>query len=132
MPEVTITPFSGRFNSPDFPSLDDGRIEGPHGWVQWKGTNVCMDLHCQCGAMLHADEDFFYHFKCGECGQIYEVSGFVRLFPLDHHPDRGGNGIPILYDDDAAGRPTWTEPEAQPGMVTLQATVTARLQIAGE
>jgi len=21
----------------------------PHGWVQWKGTDVCMDVHCACG-----------------------------------------------------------------------------------
>ena len=24
----------------------------PHGWIQWKGTGVCMDVHCKCGVCL--------------------------------------------------------------------------------
>ncbi len=58
------------------------RIDGPHGWIQWKGTNVCMDLHCACGAHLHADEEFFYSVRCGHCGVTYAVSPFVKLVPL--------------------------------------------------
>ena len=36
----------------------------PHGWIQWKGTNVCMDIHCKCGMLTHIDADFAYHVKC--------------------------------------------------------------------
>lgn len=21
----------------------------PHGWIQWKGTDVCVDIYCKCG-----------------------------------------------------------------------------------
>ena len=70
----------------DFPSLKD-QPDGPHGWVQWKGTDVCIDLHCTCGADHHFDGEFLYHFKCGECGQVYEVGGFIKLHPLQHEPE---------------------------------------------
>jgi hypothetical protein len=54
----------------------------PYGWIQWKGTEVCMDISCNCGASLHADEEFFYHFKCGKCGTIYAVGQVIKLIPL--------------------------------------------------
>lgn len=40
------------------------RPPGPHGWIQWKGTSVCMDVHCACGAHGHVDADFAYTLKC--------------------------------------------------------------------
>jgi hypothetical protein len=30
----------------------------PHGWIQWKGTNVCMDVYCACGHHSHIDAKF--------------------------------------------------------------------------
>lgn len=75
----------------------------PYGWIQWKGTEVCMDIHCTCGALLHADEDFFYRFQCGECGQFYEVGMIVKMYPVEGHPNPG-YGVPILYDGGSAGR----------------------------
>lgn len=32
----------------------------PHGWIQWKGTDVCMDFHCECGEANHYDGYFAY------------------------------------------------------------------------
>ncbi len=29
-----------------------------HGWLQWKGTDACMDIHCKCGTLSHIDADF--------------------------------------------------------------------------
>jgi hypothetical protein len=55
---------------------------GPHGWVQWKGTNVCMDVHCECGSMGHIDADFAYYVKCKACGAVYMVNGHVELVRL--------------------------------------------------
>lgn len=69
-----------------FPSLDIKHPE-PHGWIQWKGTNVCMDIKCKCGALTHVDEDFCYHVKCGSCGQVYECGGHISLYPLDFEPE---------------------------------------------
>ena len=56
---------------------------GPaHGWIQWKGTNVCMDMHCACGAHTHFDGEFFYHFECPVCHAKYAVGQNVKLIPL--------------------------------------------------
>ena len=54
----------------------------PHGWVQWKGTDVCVDLHCTCGAHLHHDGYFMYYIQCEECGQFYECDGHITLHPV--------------------------------------------------
>lgn len=62
--------------------LELDKMEGNHGWIQWKGTNVCMDLHCECGHMGHVDVDFFYYFKCPSCQKIYAVGQNVRLYPV--------------------------------------------------
>lgn len=63
----------------------------PHGWIQWKGTSVCMDFRCQCGALGHVDGCFGYYVKCAACGQLYELSGHVEVnqiekLPEDSHP----------------------------------------------
>lgn len=79
----------------DSPSLDIPR-NPPYGWIQWKGTKVCMDIHCKCGALMHLDADFAYHIKCGECGQVYECDGHINLIPLAHEPE---NTI-LVKDDD--------------------------------
>lgn len=62
---------------------DDAAHRGkPHGWIQWKGTGVCIDLHCECGAHGHVDTDFFYFYKCFSCGRVYAVGQNVALIPL--------------------------------------------------
>lgn len=53
-----------------------------HGWIQWKGTDVCMDLYCLCGVQEHFDGDFFYSYQCSECGQRYAVGQNIKLIPL--------------------------------------------------
>lgn len=68
----------------------------PHGWIQWKGTEVCMDFHCKCGAHGHLDAEFAYYVKCGACGQIYEMSGHVEAQPIDAVPERSCE--PVLAD----------------------------------
>lgn len=73
-----------------FPSLTQSKHKTPYGWIQWKGTEVCMDVHCSCGALCHVDSGFCYHIKCTGCGQIYEVGGHVVLYPLGFVPDHVG------------------------------------------
>lgn len=58
----------------------DGR---PFGWIQWKGTNVCLDFHCTCGVHGHVDAEFAYTIKCGKCGQVYNMPGYVEAVPID-------------------------------------------------
>lgn len=54
----------------------------PHGWIQWKGTNVCVDLHCVCGTLGHVDGDFVYQVKCNDCGQHYAMGMNIVLAPM--------------------------------------------------
>ena len=69
-----------------YPSLDMPHPE-PHGWIQWKGTDVCMDVHCACGEHTHIDSSFTYHIKCGKCGQVYECDGHIKLHPMPFEPE---------------------------------------------
>jgi hypothetical protein len=57
--------------------------ERPFGRIQWKGTDVCIDLYCQCGTHLHFDGDFMYFIRCFHCKQVYAVGTVVKLIPLD-------------------------------------------------
>lgn len=59
----------------------------PYAWIQWKGTDVCLDLHCECGNLGHIDADFAYHIKCGKCGAVYFANGHIELIKLEKEPD---------------------------------------------
>lgn len=60
--------------------------DGPHGWVQWKGTSVCLDLHCKCGESSHFDGGFAYALRCPYCDQVYVMDGHVTAHPVDVSP----------------------------------------------
>lgn len=53
-----------------------------HGRIQWKGTDVCIDLHCECGNDDHFDGDFLYYYECSACGKKYAMGMNVALIPL--------------------------------------------------
>jgi len=53
-----------------------------HGWIQWKGTDVCIDLLCPCGRLSHVDVLGFYAFECPGCHTKYAVGQTVPLIPL--------------------------------------------------
>lgn len=54
----------------------------PHGWIQWKGTDACVDLHCACGAHGHHDGYSMYHVACTDCGRKYVVGMNIDLIEL--------------------------------------------------
>ena len=61
-------------------SFEGGAQGDGHVYVQWKGTNVCMDFTCpRCGFGGHIDADFVYEILCGECGQLFKVSCKVGI-----------------------------------------------------
>lgn len=65
----------------------------PHGWIQWKGTDVCMDVHCACDALFHVDATFCYFVKCPECECVYFCNGHIELIEVEIEPEqcvRGG------------------------------------------
>ena len=67
--------------------LQDTQEGKPHGWIQWKGTEVCMDVHCKCGELTHVDDSFTYHVKCGNCGTVYFCNGHIEFIELLNEPD---------------------------------------------
>lgn len=54
----------------------------PYGWIQWKGTDVCMDMYCKCGYHGHMDTDFLYHYECPKCKTKYAVGQNIKLIEL--------------------------------------------------
>lgn len=42
-------------------------------FIQWKGTEVCMDFRCPCGADGHIDAGFAYFVKCPQCSVVWEM-----------------------------------------------------------
>lgn len=62
-----------------FEKRDDDK---PHAWIQHKGTDICMDVHCSCGAHTHFDGDCCYFLKCGACGKPYIVGQTIVLLEL--------------------------------------------------
>lgn len=63
-------------------SLAKDKKSSPRGWIQWKGTDVCIDIHCSCGCLSHYDGDFMYSIICLKCKQAYIVGQNVALYPL--------------------------------------------------
>ena len=61
--------------------------EGPHAWIQWKGTDVCMDIRCKCGELGHVDAMFAYHVRCPKCNRVYFCNGHIELIELEETPD---------------------------------------------
>ncbi len=69
----------------------------PHGWVQWKGTDVCMDVHCECGAHLHVDAAFAYNVECPHCGRVFQCNGHIELIEIP----KGTSAMePVMCDRD--------------------------------
>jgi phage FluMu protein Com len=66
--------------------------ESPRGWIQWKGTDVCMDIHCSCGKMSHVDAEFAYNIKCPHCGKIFMCNPNIELIEVEC-PDKNNDSI---------------------------------------
>lgn len=77
-----------------------GGWERPGVFLQWKGTDVCLDLHCTCSedGIGHFDGYFAYFVRCGDCGKVWKLPTEVRLVeptsdelaaatPVDAQPD---------------------------------------------
>jgi hypothetical protein len=53
--------------------------ESSSAFIQWKGTDVCMDCYCVCGESFHFDADFAYAVQCPVCERRYEMSAVVEM-----------------------------------------------------
>lgn len=52
-------------------------------FIQWKGTNVCMDVNCECGELFHVDGMFAYYVACPVCHAIYKLADTVAMERID-------------------------------------------------
>lgn len=72
----------------------------PSAFIQWKGTDVCMDFHCECGQHYHIDAEFAYTVKCVKCEAVWEMPSHVyprrvtsyRGTPIETEIDENGEG----------------------------------------
>lgn len=58
-------------------------------FIQWKGTNVCLDFHCPCGTSGHYDGGFAYFIHCPTCDTVFEMGTQVIA---KRRPDLGPDG----------------------------------------
>ena len=42
-------------------------------FIQWKGTEVCLDFTCACGQSGHLDGGFAYYVQCPSCEATYQM-----------------------------------------------------------
>jgi len=48
-------------------------------FVQWKGTNVCLDFTCECGAEGHFDGFFCHALRCPRCERVWKMPSTFDL-----------------------------------------------------
>lgn len=56
-------------------------------FIQWKGTDVCLDFYCPClpeeeRQPVHIHGEFAYFIKCLVCNEVYELGTQVRLIKV--------------------------------------------------
>lgn len=74
-----------------------GGLPQLHTFVQYKGTDICMDFHCECGAHCHFDGYFAYSVKCPHCGTVYQMP--FNLFPRKVTPEIYSSEHHWSFDD---------------------------------
>lgn len=81
--EVPAAPDKIRTSS-DFLELDGAPFNEstPYGWLQHKGTNLCIDLHCVCGELTHFDGDFLYNWVCPACKRHYATGSHLAMHEM--------------------------------------------------
>jgi len=54
-------------------------VSEPDNNIQWKGTDVCIDVYCTCGAHGHYDGYMAMALQCPTCGAIWELTTSVPM-----------------------------------------------------
>jgi uncharacterized protein (DUF983 family) len=69
-------------------------------YIQWKGTDLCMDFWCpECGEHSHFDGFWAHHIECSVCKAIFKMPTDVPVerVPSEPRPDC------VLVDVEANG-----------------------------
>lgn len=83
----TVAALKARISQLAIPNVapDIWKLNNPHpgsAFIQWKNTDVCMDLHCpKCEHHNHYDADFCYFVQCAKCRTVFEMNCFVAFRP---------------------------------------------------
>ncbi len=52
-------------------------------FVQWKGTDLCMDFYCPaCAAHSHFDGLFCYIYECPKCRALFLMPSDLPVVPV--------------------------------------------------
>lgn len=73
------------------------KIRHPCARIQWKGTDVCMDVICKCGAMYHIDGEFCHFVKCPRCGKTFACAPEIALVEVQNSD---ADPLPMTLIDD--------------------------------
>ena len=90
-----------RFNE-DFSEFDDDQT---HVFIQYKGTDICLDFHCSCGTDGHFDGDFAYALRCAGCGKTFAMPHSIEL--VEGFSNGSVKDIPKEYGDHRDGSLCW-------------------------
>ena len=66
--------------------IEQGRPEGTSSFLQWKGTDVCLDFDCECGWSTHYDGFFAYTVECPNCETVWEAPDYIS-YRKSQRPD---------------------------------------------
>lgn len=78
--------------------------EPPLTFIQWKGTDVCLDFTCECGWGGHFDGYFAYVIKCAGCGRLWEMPCYLAPRLSQRDPEYGGVVEPKADPDESETR----------------------------
>lgn len=80
--------------------VDPHPEDGTHTFLQWQGTNVCMDFYCKCGDTMHFDNYSLFFVQCSACKTKYIMSTYVRAIEVPPHLDEEASNSPCLWTND--------------------------------
>lgn len=70
----------------------------PSAFIQWKGTDLCMDFDCICGANCHFDGIFAYVVECPHCNRQYQMPS--HIYPREVTGTRDPDAKMLEPDED--------------------------------
>lgn len=69
-------------------------------FIQWKGTDACIDLHCPaCSYHNHYDGFFAYYVECAKCKALYKLRDLIPFEKIDSLP-QGCRALQCEYEPD--------------------------------
>ena len=72
--------------------------DGGDAFIQWKGTDVCMDVFLPCGCTPHIDGDGGWFVRC-DCGRVWQLGTRVEVTPVPE--DQAAQIDPVLIREEA-------------------------------